>query len=305
MKWMGIFIVMVIWSVNVVTLKAQETSKQSEKEWTDPVTGMEFVWIERGCFVMGQTEIERQQIITEHSENMYQYFLDELPRHTVCVRGFWMGKTEVTNRQYRKWNPNHDSQSYEIHTLNGDDQPAARVSWEDARHFAQWMIAQHQYQYTFRLPTEAEWEYACRAGTTMSRFWGNDPQQACQYANVGDQTGKQYFGQKWPDWAIHECDDRYAVTAPVGKFRPNAFGLYDILGNVWEWCEDVYIKDIYHKHQQDSPVDNPLPTNGGSERVIRGGCWSKQPRHVRCASRHSIAPTTRSDSVGFRLVRTE
>ena len=274
------------------------------KTWTDPIIGMEFVWIEGGCFEMGQSEIEKQQLIAETSEAFYQrYFLDELPRHKVCVSGFWMAKTEVTNAQYRQWKPDHDSLSFENQTMNEDDQPVVNVSWEEAKDFIKWLHEQHQDQSTFRLPTEEEWEYACRAGTTTSRFWGNDPAQACQYANVGDQIGKKYLGWKWPDWTIHACDDGYAVTAPVGKFRPNDFGLHDMLGNVWEWCEDIYVADIYANHQQEGTVKNPLVTTGGTDRVARGGCWSKQPRHVRCASRHSAPPTVKSDSIGFRLVR--
>jgi sulfatase modifying factor 1 len=306
MKWKGFIIVIVFCSVIVVALIAPETITPVPKEWTEPVINLEFVWIEGGCFEMGQSEIEKQQLIAETNEANYkQYFTDELPQHRVCVQGFWMAKTEITNAQYRQWKPDHDSLSFENQTMNEDDQPVVDVSWNEVQGFIGWLKGENKGGGMFRLPTEAEWEYACRAGTTTVRFWGDDPHQACQYANVGDQTGKKYFGKKWPDWTIHECDDGYAVTAPVGKFRPNNFGLHDMLGNVWEWCADVYVADIYAKHQQQGTVENPLVTDGGSQRVARGGCWSKQPRHTRCASRHAIPPDTKSDSVGFRLVRTE
>ncbi|MBW2050537.1 MAG: formylglycine-generating enzyme family protein, partial [Deltaproteobacteria bacterium] len=117
--------------------------------WTDPVTGMEFVWVEGGCFEMGSTSGDS----------------DEKPVHQVCLDGFWMGKYEVTNRQFRLFRPGHDSRDYKGHSLNGENQPAVYVSWEDAKAFAQWLTRKNGERYTFRLPTEAQWEYACRGGT--------------------------------------------------------------------------------------------------------------------------------------------
>lgn len=164
------------------------------------------------------------------------------------------------------------------------------VSWEEAKQFAAWLGTD------FRLPTEAEWEYAARANTTTSRFWGNNPDDACQYVNVHDQTSKKAFNFSWQE---HTCNDGYAVTAPVGSFRANAFGLYDMLGNVWEWCEDVYVSDAYKNHAR----SNPVVTSGGSDRVLRGGSWNDVPRNVRSAGRYSSAPSSRYSLVGLRLVR--
>ena len=266
-------------------------------KWTDPVTDMEFVWIKGGCFQMGQTEIEKRQIIQEASEETYKkYYMDELPRHQVCVDGFWMGTYEVTNTQYRKWKQDHDSQEYKGHSLNGDTQPVVDVSWEEATEFAQWLTKQPGSRYTFRLPTEAEWEYAVRAGTTTARFWGDNPNDACDYANVADQAAKR----QWSDWTIHECNDGYAVTALVGQFRPNAFGLYDMIGNVWEWCQDWYDSDYYIN----SPKENPQGPASGSSRVGRGGGWGFAARDCRSAIRDRVSPGDRDGFLGFRLVRT-
>ncbi len=180
--------------------------------------------------------------------------------------------------------------------LDGNDQPAVRVSWEDAKKFAKWLTGKSGHE--FRLPSEAEWEYACRAGTKTARFWGDDPDDACRYANVHDLTSKRI--NKDFTWTHHNCDDGHAVTAPVGSFRPNDFGLHDMLGNAWEWCEDIYASDAYSKHQ----LNNPIYTGGGSYRVIRGGSWGPDPAGVRCAFRYNDSPASRNADLGFRLLRT-
>jgi formylglycine-generating enzyme len=247
--------------------------------WTEPITGMEFVWVPAGCFMMGSNSGEAR--------------LNEKPLHEVCVDGFWMVKHEVTNKQYRKYKSEHNSGDYRGISLNGDDQPAVSVSWNDAKAFAKWLSQQSGQ--TFSLPTEAQWEYAARAGTKTERFWGNDPDDACKYANVRDQTIKN----KWNLSDIHNCNDSYAVTAPVGSFKANNFGLYDMLGNVWEWCEDVYDSDAYKKHER----NNPLITSGGVERVLRGGGWIDDGRYCRSACRLWAPPADRYQSIGFRLAQ--
>jgi len=278
---------------------AGEKRKGRPKVWIEPVTGIEFVWVPGGCYEMGQTEAGKNQIIREAGEKTYKkYYTRELPRHEVCVEGFWMGKYEVTNAQYRKYKASHDSKGYKDKSLNGDKQPAVYVSWEDGKDFVRWLERQNGGRFTFRLPAEAEWEYACRAGAKTARYWGDDPDDACRYANVHDRTSRRVnkFG-----WTRHNCDDGFAVTAPVGSFESNRFGLYDMLGNAWEWCEDIYSKDAYRKHQR----NNPISKYGGSLRVLRGGSWSYGPGGVRCAGRGNNAPGGRNNSVGFRLVRTD
>jgi formylglycine-generating enzyme required for sulfatase activity len=251
--------------------------------WRESVTGIEFVWVHGGCFEMGSPLSEKGR------------FSDEGPVHEVCVDGFWMGKHEVTNGQYRRFIAQHDSASYQGHSLNGDDQPAVHMTWEEAKAFADWLTKQYRGKNIFRLPREAEWEFACRAGTKTSRYWGDDPDQACTYENTADQTAKR----QWAHFFIHHCEDGSSVSAPIGKFSANPFGLYDMLGNVLEWCEDVYSKDAYHKHQQ----KNPSHSEEGLFRVSRGGSWYYEPGHERCAYRHSdFRANDRAKDQGFRLV---
>ncbi|MCP5087419.1 MAG: formylglycine-generating enzyme family protein [Rhodobacteraceae bacterium] len=242
---------------------------------------MEFVWIEGGTFWMGCGEQE-----TECSS-------DEKPRHQVTVNGFWMGRTEVTNAQYRQFIPKHDSQDFKGHSLNADEQPVVYVSWEEATNFIDWLTKSNKGKDEFRLPTEAEWEYAARAGTTTARYWGDNPDDACQYANVADETAKKEMS----DWTIHNCDDGYAVSAPVGSFRPNAFGLYDMLGNVWEW-----VADPWHDNYEGAPSNAKVWEEGDANlRLLRGGSWGSDPQWVRCALRLRYSFVVRLD--GFRVVR--
>jgi formylglycine-generating enzyme required for sulfatase activity len=262
-----------------------EPPRQPFKTWKEPVTGIEFVWVPAGCFLMGSPQKE---------EGRGQ---DEGPVHEVCVDGFWMGRHEVTNGQFRKFQRDHDSRSYEGLSLNGDEQPVVHVTWEDAKCFAQWLSEKNGGQYLFRLPTEAEWEYAARAGTKGARYWGDEEGSACDYENIADLTAKKLW--HWED--VHNCEDSYAATAPVGSYKPNAFGLHDMLGNVWEWCEDYYSVDFYANYDR----QNPLNENArrGPDRVRRGGYWHGGPDSTRSASRSSGLPSTGSNDVGFRLVR--
>jgi len=269
--------------------------------WREPTTGMEFVYIPNGSFLMGQREEERQQLLHDPGQELYnEYYASELPRHQVTLAGFWLGKYEVTNAQYRVWRSLHDSLDYQGNTLNDEQQPAVRVSGKDARDFAEWLTTTYRMRHgggvEFRLPTEAEWEYACRAGTTTSRFWGDDAQQACLYASVADMTAKQQLAD-W-DRAIHSCTDNFSVTAPVGSFQPNPFGLYDMLGNVWEWTADNW-----HDTYQNAPGNGEAWRDGdASLQIMRGGAWFEHPPHTRCATRYREPPDAHSMYAGLRVV---
>ena len=258
---------------------------KTSKTWKEPVTGLVFAWVPGGCFLMGSPISEK-----DRSE-------DEGPVHEVCIDGFWISQTVVTNAQFKQFQKDHDSRDYAGHSLNGDAQPAVYVSWVDANNFSQWLSGQNGGQYNFRLPTEAEWEYACRAGSETSRYWGEDATRACIYENVADYTAARQLGIK----PVHECDDGYATTAPVGSFRPNPLGLYDMLGNVLEWCADVYGVDSYVRHDRNNPQNTD--ESMGQSRVIRGGCWHGSVGSIRCAIRGSGLPNSMSDDLGFRIVR--
>ena len=248
---------------------------QTPEDWTEPNTGMSFRRISGNCYTRGSpgSEVGRQE--------------DESPQ-LVCVSSFWMGVHEVTNAQYRQFRPEHHNRSHRGYSLNGADQPAVHVSWEAAKAYAQWLTERHQHRYTFRLPTEAEWEYACRAGTLTARPWGNDlVSRRLNFSGTKDQLHPERS----------DLEDGYAVTAPVGKFSANPWGLHDMLGNVWEWVEDRY--GDYENQQE----HNPLHTGSSGYHVIRGGSWNHHSDNARCASRRGSFPSDRLNSIGFRLVR--
>jgi len=220
---------------------------------------------------------------------------DEKPVHRVSISKFALGKTEVTNGEYRKFRPDHRGGDYQGNSLDGDDQPVVNVSWEDANAYVDWLSRKTGQRY--RLPSEAEWEYAARAGTASKWIWSGDENGGCQDANLADQSAKSAFSNF--TWAS-SCRDGYAVTAPVGRLRANSFGLYDMIGNVWEWTEDCY-----HDSYSGAPTDGEAWTSGRCDnRVLRGASWYYKPTLARSAYRIRYSPGVRSNSFGFRLART-
>ena len=175
-----------------------------------------------------------------------------------------------------------------------DQHPVVCVSWEDAERYAVWLAQVTGNHY--RLPSEAEWEYAAMAGSATVRSWGDDPDEACFYGNVSDMALKERFGAT----GIHNCRDGHAYPAPVGSFRANSFGLHDMLGNVWEWA-----KDCYHRSYTEAPVDGrPWISAGECDvRMLRGGSLGNRPPDVRSAYRLRISIDLRDIRLGFRVAR--
>jgi formylglycine-generating enzyme required for sulfatase activity len=175
-----------------------------------------------------------------------------------------------------------------------DDHPVVNVSWNDAVAFGEWLSRKEGTRY--RLPTEAEWEYACRAGSTTRWYHGNDEDGLAQVGNVADATAKA----KFPNVGTIGATDGYVFTAPVGRFQANGFGLYDMHGNVWEWCADWYDEKYYER----SPSEDPAGPATGSFRVFRGGSWIDDAWGCRAAGRFGREPSIRYYYLGFRLART-
>ena len=159
------------------------------------------------------------------------------------------------------------------------------VSWNDAMAFCRWLSRKEGK--TYRLPSEAQWEYACRAGTTTRYYNGDNPEMVTKVGNVADAT----VNAKFPRWGdANKSSDGYVFTAPVGSFHPNAFGLYDMHGNAWEWCADWYDAGYYAT----SPLDNPAGPRSGVYRVMRGCCWAGSAFGARSAQRNAALPGLRS-----------
>ena len=260
---------------------AASKSSARSPEYVEPLTGMEFVLVPGGCFYMGSplSEIGR--------------YSDESQPHEVCVDDFMISRYEVTNAQFRKYQPQHSSRTHEGLSLDDDRQPVVFVSWQDSVEYAKWLS--QEARQSFRLPTEAEWEMAARAGEEGPRFWDGDANRACKYANVGDRTAEKGW-KNWARWPVFACEDGSTVSAPVGSYQANALGLYDMLGNVWEWTADWYDE----AEKGDSPGRNDHIA--GLDRVLRGGSWYSGPANARLARRSWLRPKDKCNSLGFRLV---
>jgi formylglycine-generating enzyme required for sulfatase activity/serine/threonine protein kinase len=253
------------------------------REVTSAATGMKLVLIEPGTFLMGSSKDEDSQA-----------YDDEMPRHEVRIsRAYYLGVTEVTQGQYRAITGESPSRF-----KGSDDLPVEQVSWHDAVRFCNALSAKEglpafyrvvgdsvrvpDWKGTgYRLPTEAEWEYACRAGSRTRHSFGDDAASLGEFAWFDGNSGNQ--------------------THPVGRKRANRFDVYDMHGNVWEWCWDGYEADYYRK----SPTDDPPGPSQAPNRVIRGGGWINEPRRARSACRNRNAPENRDYYLGFRVARVQ
>jgi formylglycine-generating enzyme required for sulfatase activity len=270
--------------------------------------GIQLVKIPAGEFRMGSPASEEG-----HSDV-------EVQRKVRITRPFWLGRHEVTVGQFRQFVEatgyrttleetggsgfGYDPAAKAIEILpkfnwkntgfGNDDHPVVNLSWDDSQAFCAWLSKKEDA--TYRLPTEAEWEYACRAGTTTRYSTGEAEESLKGYANVSDAA----FLAKYPDasWSL-EWNDGHPFTAPVGSLKPNAWGLHDMHGNAWEWCSDWYQPD-YHRV---SPVEDPRGPKTGEKRIVRGGAFTNRLRYVRSADRNADRPGYRYNFTGFRIVR--
>jgi len=275
--------------------------------------GAKMVLIPAGEFLMGTDPSEIPELVQFVKQWFPKaeasWFEDETPRHTVYVDAFYMDAYEVTNQQYKKFvqaTGHKEPEGFGIDRIEGgevylksgfkpwddrnyneDNQPVVCVSWKDAKAYAEWAGK--------RLPTEAEWEYSARGGLAGKRYaWGDDWPPPKGSGNFADETLKKAF----PSCKIIDgYDDGYVYTAPVGSYKPNGYGLYDMAGNVWEWCADWYDKKYY----ANSPKSNPTGQSSGSYRVLRGGSWSiHDVPALRTALRFGDVPSDLYYNVGFR-----
>ncbi len=220
---------------------------------------------------------------------------DEGPLHTVTfAKPFAIGKCEVT---FDEWDACVAAQACKTVSDDGwgrGRRPVIDVNFEMATGYARWLTQKTGKQY--RVPSEAEWEYAARGGSTTRWFWGEDSKRACEFANVGDESVQQ----EHPDWPRHDCNDGYAKTAPVGSFKPNGFGLYDTVGNVWEWVDGCH-----NPSYEGAPADGRAWMTGDcARRIDRGGGWYNKPDAVRSAQRYAGEDSARrNNTLGFRVLR--
>ena len=272
-----------------------------------PALEPEMVRIPGGCFQMGSPASEQGRNKDER-------------RHSVCVEAFEIGKHEVTVREFRqftsatgyqtgaernvgekgcyawsatggRWGQREGVNWRQPGYESNDTHPVVCVSWNDAVAYAAWLSQQTARSY--RLPTEAEWEYAARAGTTSMRYWGDEPDQACQYANVADRTD----GPGGHAWTVkHHCTDQYWYAAPVGSFQANAWQLSDLLGNVWEWTCSAYDSKY-------GGAETRCAEHNTDSIAVRGGSWFYRPAWTRTAHRDRNSPSRRHLDGGFRLAR--
>lgn len=175
------------------------------------------------------------------------------------------------------------------------EEPVACMTWRDADDYAAWLA--NRTGKSYRLLSEAEWEYAARGGAVGDYSWNSSAGSPCEHANVYDATGARHNGFDWPAF---DCDDGYAQAAPVGSFAPNAFGLYDMLGNVWEWTADCYVAPY-----PSTPIDGSAIAVAGDceRRTVRGGSWITRPSRQRLTFRGRDPPDTRYSYFGLRVAR--
>ncbi len=242
--------------------------------------GMKLVRIEPGTFVMGLDDELSKEVGPIHPLGGPMYV-----QHRVrLTKPYYLGAFEVTNKQYDQYDTQHAHRRPKYQLVpDGDDHPAEPIAWRDAQLFCRWLSAKEGRLY--RLPTEAEWEYACRAGTTNRTYWGD---------NVQDRTKANFGGDRKSSHAQY-AGDGFEYTAPVGSFPPNPWGLYDMLGNSWEWAQDWY--SVFTTNDAVDPQGPPT----GHCRVDKGGSWRGALHYTSSALRDGDDPGDVKDIRGFRV----
>lgn len=254
----------IVWSLGalctvLLLYSAGEASFAAEKTYSNSI-GMDFILVAAGSFTMGT------------DKNIEDAYEDETPQHRVTIsEPFYLGKFEVTQAQWTALMGNNPSK------FEGSNNPVEHVSWDDIQVFIQ-RLNQKEGHKRYRLPTEAEWEYAARAGTESTYSFGNDIWDLEHYA---------WYGASYDSGSTH----------PVGKKLPNPWGFYDVHGNVDEWVQDWYGEDYY----SDSPATDPMGPESGLSRMLRGGNWHFFAKFSRSACRSTAPSYHRSSFIGFRL----
>jgi sulfatase modifying factor 1 len=292
--------------------------------------GMQFKLIDAGEFLMGNGETGRQMADAGLVPFAGDSSDDERPRHRVrMTQPFYLATREVTVGQFQKFveatghvtdgetDPlggwGYDStqgdmvqgRQYNWRSLGwpqNEVHPVLNITWRDANRFCQWLSEEEEAKY--RLPTEAEWEYACRAGTSTRFFTGNDPLSLSGYANVLDEAMAAYdqrvsnsYGPALP------INDGRVFTSRVSIYQPNAWGLYDMHGNAFEWCFDAYDPEVYQA-RAGGATDPKVTSSPAGKRVVRGGSWLYGAYYNRASDRFGADPAQRYNSTGFRVART-
>ena len=300
-----------------VVISYQSHRGQYFTERLDDSTPLDMLMIPSGSFMMGQTNAEREEIIRQDGEEEYQkFFTNERPRHLVTVPSFFLGKSPITQAQWRVV-ANYPVVEQELNTdpsnFKGDDRPVEQVSWDDATEFCR-RLSQHTGR-TYRLPSEAEWEYACRALPITAAGMA----RAGDVFNDGSVSPPFHFGETISDELANYCAEDREIggtlykgkygrgplgqyrkeTTEVGNFPPNQFGLYDMHGNVWEWCEDDWHSD-YKGAPSDGSAWDEIDRKS-TIRLLRGGSWDNTPVNCRSACRSNDSRDNCYSFIGFRV----
>jgi formylglycine-generating enzyme required for sulfatase activity len=268
--WVFVFILLLYPYTSI----AGADTPSAGKIWKESVTGMEFVWVPGGCYEMGCGNWTSD------------CFRDEKPVHEVCVDGFWMGKTEVTQGQWKQVMGDNPAKF-----KKGDNYPFENAIWAEIEKFIKKLSSSTTGAYKFRLPSEAEWEYACRSGGKPEKYAGGSDLDQVAWCKGNSNRS----------------------THAVATKAPNGLGLFDMNGNVHEWVADIYRNWAYDKHERNNPLFDVEESGLTKTKVYRGGSWNSKPKLARCAVRAyelanapalTMVPYSMND-LGFRLVRNQ